>query len=188
MILSFDMDQNFIISQMGDDDIDAVLEIENESFSVPWRRVDFERFIAAPNAIFYTVKCAEDIQCCDESGKFYTVPAGTVAGYAGMYFVSPDISDDGQAIYEGMGDIVNVAVRKTLRRRGIANDLLNALITDAKKLILSTLILEVRESNVSARALYTKIGFSEVGVRKNYYSNPRENAILMNLSIDILNF
>jgi ribosomal-protein-alanine N-acetyltransferase len=49
-------------------------------------------------------------------------------------------------------------------------------------------MLEVRESNVSARSLYEKMGFDEVGVRKNYYSNPRENAILMNLSIDILKF
>ena len=182
------MNKSFIISRMSDDDIDAVVEIENESFSVPWKKVDFERFLTAPNAIFYVVRCTDDIQCCDENGNFSVVPKGTVAGYAGMYFVAPNISEDGQTIYEGMGDIVNVAVRKSLRRRGIAQDLLNTLIDDAKKLILSTLMLEVRESNVSARSLYEKMGFNEVGVRKNYYSNPRENAILMNLSIDILKF
>ncbi len=182
------MNNLYKICPMTDSDLDAIVKIEEECFSVPWKRDDFSRFLSAENALFYTVKCTEDVQCCDENGNFSVVPKGTVAGYAGMYFVSPNISDDGQTIYEGMGDIVNVAVRKSLRRRGIAQDLLNTLIDDAKKLILSTLMLEVRESNVSARSLYTKIGFSEVGVRKNYYSNPRENAILMNLSIDILNF
>lgn len=179
------MNNLYKICPMTEGDLDAIVKIEEECFSVPWKWDDFSRFLSAENALFYTVKCTEDVQCCDENGNFSIVPSGSVAGYIGMYFVLPNVSDDGQTIYEGMGDIVNVAVAKSLRRRGIARDMLNAIINDAKRLFLSTLMLEVRESNVSARSLYRSMGFEEVGVRKNYYSNPRENAILMNLSTDI---
>ena len=77
------------------------------------------------------------------------------------------------------GYIGNVAVRRDFRRQGIADSLLRALDTEAEEKNLRFLTLEVREGNRTAISLYKKHGYTPVGVRKNYYQNPRENALLM---------
>ena len=74
---------------------------------------------------------------------------------------------------------MNVAVDGTHRNRGIGSALVETLVTYAKKNNLCFLTLEVRESNGNARSLYEKFGFIKVGERKNYYSSPTENAVLM---------
>jgi ribosomal-protein-alanine N-acetyltransferase len=71
-------------------------------------------------------------------------------------------------------EILNLAVRGNCRRRGIAASLLRQ---EMKKP--GTFFLEVRASNVAAKALYKKLGFRELGYRSNYYENPRETAIVM---------
>ena len=78
-------------------------------------------------------------------------------------------------------DIDAVAVSPEYRRQGIGEKLLLALLEKAKGLALSFVTLEVRESNRAARELYKKHGFADVGKRKNYYDQPREDAILMTL-------
>lgn len=72
-------------------------------------------------------------------------------------------------------NIYNVAVREGFRRLGIAS----ALLSELEKLKPYSINLEVRESNASAIALYEKCGFEQVGKRKNFYSKPTENAVLM---------
>lgn len=78
----------------------------------------------------------------------------------------------------GEGDITNVAVLPEYRRRGLAGEL----IAEFEKLLpvdAEAIFLEVRESNAPAIALYEKCGFKRISVRKNFYSSPRENAIVM---------
>ena len=94
-------------------------------------------------------------------------PDGTVLGYVGMMFVLDE------------GYISNVAVGPDYRRRGIADALIERLMTLCRAHGLSFVTLEVRAGNAPAVALYTKHGFQPVGLRKNYYERPREDALLM---------
>ena len=97
------------------------------------------------------------------------VENGTVLGYVGLEHVLDE------------GYISNIAVAPEARRRGIADMLLDELGSRARGLGLSFVTLEVRDSNHPARALYEKHGFSVVGRRKNYYTRPKEDAVLMTL-------
>ena len=76
-------------------------------------------------------------------------------------------------------DVMNVAVHPDFRRRGIAETLVNALVTELKNRGSHALMLEVRASNAPAIALYEKLGFVQVGCRKNYYRNPKEDALIL---------
>lgn len=79
------------------------------------------------------------------------------------------------------GDITNIAVRPEFRRKGIASQILKAMITDAKARNLAFLTLEVRSQNEPAILLYKKYGFTLRGERKNFYRNPTDNAKIMTL-------
>lgn len=96
---------------------------------------------------------------------------GEVQGYVGCQTVLDE------------GYITNVAVSPDFRRRGAARRLIAELIARAKEKRLAFVTLEVRESNAPAIALYTGAGFAPVGTRKNFYSNPTENAVLMTISL-----
>ena len=88
---------------------------------------------------------------------------GTAAGYANIYTVLDEM------------DIVRVAVLPEYRRQGIAAEILKTVLAEKQ----GTVYLDVRESNHPAISLYKSLGFDDTGVRKNYYTNPTENAILM---------
>lgn len=90
---------------------------------------------------------------------------GKIIGYSGVWCVQ----DEGQ--------ITNIAVLPEYRRQGVASKLLEHLVNECREL--SQLVLEVRESNSGALALYEKYGFKKVGMRKNFYHSPTENAIIM---------
>ena len=76
-------------------------------------------------------------------------------------------------------DVMNVAVHPDYRRRGIAESLFECLIRELKNRGSHALMLEVRDSNEPAIALYEKLGFQQVGLRKNYYHNPKEHARIL---------
>ena len=76
-------------------------------------------------------------------------------------------------------DVMNVAVHPDWRRRGIAESLMECLIRELKNRGSHALMLEVRVSNEAANALYEKLGFRQVGLRKNYYRNPKEDALIL---------
>lgn len=94
---------------------------------------------------------------------------GVVMGYAGLTVVA------------GEGYINNIAVRQEYRKQGVASELLKVFLRFGEAQGLSFLTLEVRASNEAAKRLYMKHGFAQVGRRKNYYDDPKEDAILMTL-------
>lgn len=92
----------------------------------------------------------------------------------------------GFAVVLCMGDeweVESVVVGPSLRRRGIGAALLRAVLAEANSAGIAEFILEVRESNLPARQLYERIGFTEVSQRKNYYQGPLEHAILYRLQL-----
>jgi len=92
---------------------------------------------------------------------------GVTVGYA-MAFASGDEAD-----------IVNLAVMPEYRRRGIGRALLQMLLWHLRQAGVKSSFLEVRSSNEKAKELYISEGFSEIGVRRNYYNKPKENALVM---------
>jgi [ribosomal protein S18]-alanine N-acetyltransferase len=80
-------------------------------------------------------------------------------------------------------ELENIVVAETTRRQGVATRLLGEFVAHARAEHGSAVFLEVRESNLGARALYRKAGFTEMGLRKSYYSNPPEDAIVCRLSL-----
>ena len=97
---------------------------------------------------------------------------GEFAGYAGMLCVLDEC------------DVCNIATVPSFRGRGVGRALTQALIESAKESGASVIMLEVRKSNAAAIALYEKAGFTLVGQRKNFYTLPREDALLYNYYID----
>ena len=77
------------------------------------------------------------------------------------------------------GEIYRVAVKADMRERGIGYRLLSGALESELLLGVETVFLEVREGNLAARRLYLAAGFEEISVRKNYYKNPTENAVIM---------
>ena len=131
--------------------LDDILLMEQQCFSVPWTR---DQLAAQMSDSMYIFLAAED-----ESGR--------AVGYVGLMYVLDE------------GYISNVAVSPSRRREGIADMLLTELYARAKAKKLSFFTLEVRESNAPAQSLYKKHGYTEVGMRKGYYSLPKEDAVLM---------
>ena len=98
-----------------------------------------------------------------ESHKLFAVEGGKAVGFVGLYALT------------GEADIVRVGVLPQYRNCGIARAVLQKSLEDVQ----GDVFLDVRESNAAAIALYRSLGFYDTGVRKNYYSDPEENAVLM---------
>lgn len=130
--------------------IKSLVKLENKCFSTPWTE-----------AMFYG-----DIKNCN-TRYFAALEGEDVVGYAGMW-----LSADG-------GQITNIAVAPSHRRKGIASALLKRLCTVCEEEKAEAIMLEVRSGNNAAVSLYEKFGFKKVGERKNYYKNPTEDALLM---------
>ena len=79
----------------------------------------------------------------------------------------------------GETDMMNIAIHPDYRKQGIATELISAVIEALNERGSHSLMLEVRASNEPAKSLYLKMGFDVVGVRKNYYRNPREDALIL---------
>ena len=139
-----------LIRDMTVADVDEVYAIEKETFSDPWSKTSFLESIAEPSN-HYLVAIVE----------------GIVAGYCSYWGVA------------GEGYIYNVAVKTSHLRQGIGIRMLKELIIQAVGRGIGSLTLEVRQSNVAAINLYKKLGFTEAGVRKDFYTKPVENAIIM---------
>ena len=136
---------------LNEEYLKELVELEKICFSDPWSETMFLGDLQSDYTCYFGT--------FDESG--------VLIGYAGMW-----MSVDG-------GEITNVAVHPDHRRMGIACLLINNLMRICVVNNMKFLNLEVRESNCNAISLYSKLGFEKVGLRKNYYKNPNENAVLM---------
>ena len=140
----------FSIQDVREEQLDQIEQLEQLCFSVPWPRDALRSQLPDDNHVFLAA-----------------TDGGRVLGYVGMMFVLDE------------GYISNVAVAPAFRRRGIADALIAELLRRADALSLSFVTLEVREHNIPAISLYENCGFVRVGLRKNYYQKPCENAVLM---------
>ena len=143
-----------IIRRMKLQDCEQVAIIEAESFSMPWSLQAFQNTVEMKNYRYFVAE-----------------RNGEILGYCGFIFVLDE------------AEIPNVCVKVSARKQGIGKQMLTVLEEEAKGLGIKTLYLEVRESNQSARKLYTSFGFEEDGIRRDFYELPKENAVLMHKSI-----
>ena len=139
-----------ILRELLVDDLDKVMEIETSLFSVPWTKEGFFTYLTRDDAMFLVV---------EEKGK--------ILAYCGLIMVLDE------------GDITNVAVRRDRQREGIGHFLMESLIRLSEERGVTTIHLEVRVGNETAIRLYERMGFSRDGIRKRYYTDPTEDALLM---------
>lgn len=137
-------------------DLDGVLAIEDASFNNPTTREWYEREMERPDVCFIYV---------------LRTPEQPVAAFCAFWLVVDQ------------AHINNLAVRPELRGRGLGTQLLAAVIAEAAHLGASALTLEVRASNAPAIQLYQRAGFKKVGDRKNYYTKPVEDALVLSFML-----
>jgi ribosomal-protein-alanine N-acetyltransferase len=135
--------------------IDAVYALEERCFAIPWSKEDIRRDLTENKRALYYAAFSR------ESGM------DVLAGYAGMWHIVNE------------GHINNIAVDEPYRRLGIASRLMDTLIQAAMEREMIGLTLEVRVGNRAAMGLYHKYGFTAEGIRKNYYADTKEDAIIM---------
>jgi len=148
-------DSGFLYRQMELDDLDDVLDIERQSFRTPWTPDMFITEFANPRSRRRVLLDAE----------------GRLAGYM-LYWV---ILDEAH--------LMNIAVAPDLRQQGAGTRLVANLIQESRRESVEVISLEVRVSNLAAIRLYQKFGFQPVGLRKNYYTDEGEDALLMELEL-----
>ena len=141
------------IRPLEEADVDALCEIEKLCFAMPWSKESIMHDLKENICARYLVLTVD----------------GVVAAYAGVWLVIDE------------GHITNIAVHPDYRRRGYGESILRALIALCKENCMGLMTLEVRRSNAAAQALYHKIGFIDVGYRKRYYEDNREDALIMYL-------
>lgn len=139
-----------LIREMTLQDVPAVAEIEKACFSLPWSEQSLIDSVTREDTMFLV---------CEEEQN--------IVGYIGMYLSFDE------------GDITNVAVAPAYRKRGYGEAIVSKSIELAKEKQLEMILLEVRVSNAPAISLYKKMGFEEIGIRKNFYEHPVEDAMIM---------
>lgn len=132
--------------------VEQVLYVEENTFSIPWTKHDFVRELTENAMAVYYVAVNEE---------------NMVVGYAGMWHIINE------------GHITNVAVLHDYRRMGIARQFIEQLFQIATERELIGITLEVRFNNIGAQSLYAGFGFRSEGIRKNYYPDTKEDAIIM---------
>lgn len=139
-----------IIRRMEPEDIPQVAEIEKNTFSMPWSEMAFHDTLKREDTLYLVA---------EEQGE--------ILGYCGLW----------QSFNEG--EIPNVAVNASNRRRGVGQALLTELLQQGEKRGITAFTLEVRVGNRRAISLYEKLGFRSVGIRPHFYVEPVEDAVIM---------
>lgn len=145
------MAENIIIRNACEADLDGIEKLEKECFTVPWSRESLEYDMKENRFATYLV--AE----CD----------GETAGYMGFWVIA------------GECNINNVAVSPSYRRKHVGSMIIDTMIKSCEKMGITRFTLEVRKSNDPAIGLYTKYGFKPEGIRKAYYEDNGEDAVIM---------
>ena len=131
-------------------DLKQVLEIERLCFKEPYSRQIFEQELKIKAAILWVVPYRN-----------------RVIGYIDYWVVADQM------------ELVSIAVHPKYKGRGVGKFLMGKMVKDGKEKAVSSIILDVRRSNRKAQKLYRKFGFKKVGLRKRYYSDSQEDAIIM---------
>ncbi|WP_137744878.1 ribosomal protein S18-alanine N-acetyltransferase [Robertmurraya siralis] len=145
------MTKQLTFREMEEKDIDQIVFIENESFTSPWSRESFVNELTKNLFALYTV-------LEDEDGVF---------GYCGVWIIVDE------------AHITNIAVLPKYRGKKLGEALLKKVMEIAKEKGAKTMTLEVRVSNHIAQSLYRKLGFQNGGIRKSYYTDNHEDALVM---------
>ena len=140
----------YIIRRMTESDIPFVAGLERECFSSPWSEEGLFSELSNEKAHFYVLEYS-----------------GEIAAYMGMHIILDECY------------ITNIAVKSYLRRKGFGRALVENAVKKAEAEGCFFITLEVRKSNEKAIALYSVCGFENVGERKDFYTTPTENAIIM---------
>lgn len=134
------------------EDIKHIAKLEAENFADAWSCTSIGETLAQKNAFVGVVE-----------------QANAIVGYCIVYYVMDE------------AEITRIAVGETVRRQGVGRGLLDYVCKCCEKRQIERVLLDVRESNSSARSFYEHYGFGQDGVRKNFYENPKEDGILMSL-------
>ena len=143
-----------IIRKISENDIEAVVALESEIFSDPWSARSIKET--------YEQKHALVLGAYQED---------TLIGYVIFYYIIDE------------GEIARIAVSPSHRRQGVADQIFAGLLDFCSQNDIERILLDVRVSNEAAIAFYRKSGFAEDGIRKNFYDNPKEHALLMSTSV-----
>lgn len=141
---------NIEICTLCPEDIEDIIEISVLSFPTAWAREAFDNELKNNLARYVVAKID-----------------GNTIGYGGMWIIIDE------------GHITNIAVHPDYRRLGVASLILKKLINICEEEKCGAMTLEVRKSNINAQKLYKKYGFIEEGIRKKYYADNKEDAIIM---------
>jgi len=158
--------------------IPQVMDIEREAFSLPWPERAYRHELTQNDFAHYYALCPRSAACppAPRSSRPWLRPVirrrpnvdtGPILGYGGFWL-----------LYD-QAHISTLAIRAEYRRQGLGEFLLVVLLGEAQRLGSLRAILEVRVSNVAAQSLYAKYGFEQVGRRKAYYNDNREDALIL---------
>jgi len=145
------MVDSYVFRYMRDEDIDQVLEVEHTSFTTPWSWEAFYNEIHKNKFAVYIV--------LEDDNK--------IIGYCGTWVVIDE------------AHVTNVAILPGYRGKKLGEALMNKLMSVSREMGARTMTLEVRVTNHVAQSLYRKLGFQNGGIRKNYYSDNQEDALIM---------
>ncbi len=182
----------YVLRPMVEADIPQVVDIERESFPTTWPQTAYKRELRNRLARYLVVTEPPEDQA-PEPAQSPEPPEpsrrGFWTGLRRLLGAEPEppppptseliVGFLGLWLMVGQGHIVTIAVRESHRRRGIGEWMLIAALNLATEEEQETVTLEYRRSNVAARSLYAKYGFVEVGVRRRYYSDNHEDAVIM---------
>ena len=172
---------------------EQVYEIARECLPEHWSLDGIRDVLKYDNNIYYVAVLSQyvinyekesEIYTCvkvDESGKDDELVKIDESDKTGTMNIKPEavIGFGGIMIVADEAELLNIAVTEKYRGMNVAADLMDLLIHEAKAKACVRMLLEVRQSNEAAQNLYKKKKFTELGVRRNYYDNPAEDAIIM---------
>jgi len=154
-----------------DEHLERIYEIEQEAISPSWsREALFDEMNKDDSFFVVAADNTKELSPCVATGNT-TEPSPCVSPYVAGFAILRRVGDD--------GELLQIAVDKSARRHGVGDLLMKSTLDYSEENALNSVFLEVRSSNIAAICLYKKHGFKHVRIRKDYYDNPVEDALVM---------